>query len=41
MQEAFNTESKVLKIDGKITCETPNNAIYKFEGAADILFIKN
>ena len=41
MQEAGNTEKKTLQVDGQIICEKPNNAIYKFEGAADIKQIKN
>jgi|TARA_B110000285_G_C14771619_1_gene444251 phospholipid-transporting ATPase len=41
MQEAFSTQNKVLQIDGTIICEQPNNAIYKFEGAADIKQIEN
>lgn len=41
MQEVFNSEQKAIKVEGKIDCEKPNNAIYKFEGVADIKQIKN
>jgi magnesium-transporting ATPase (P-type) len=32
IQALFPTEDKLKTIDGYILCETPNNAIYKFEG---------
>jgi P-type E1-E2 ATPase len=36
MQEAFHEEEVLLKVDGEVICEKPNNAIYKFEGTAKI-----
>ena len=41
LQDYFTTEDMVLKVDGQIICEKPNNAIYKFEGMAKIPQIKN
>jgi hypothetical protein len=32
MNSYFRTEESLKAIDGLITCEKPNNAIYKFEG---------
>ena len=36
MQEAFHEEKVLLTVEGEVTCEKPNNAIYKFEGTAQI-----
>ena len=36
MQEAFHEEKVLLTVEGEVICEKPNNAIYKFEGAAHI-----
>ncbi len=32
----FGSLEQLSKIDGQILCEKPNNAIYKFEGAAEM-----
>jgi magnesium-transporting ATPase (P-type) len=36
LQKCFRNENAVTKLDGVISCEKPNKAIYKFEGTMDI-----
>ena len=35
IQKCFSSVESLSKLDGHILCERPNNAIYKFEGAAE------
>lgn len=35
------SEQDIAKIDGKVLCERPNNAIYKFEGTAEFPNLSN
>lgn len=37
----FGEISKMIDMDGVVTCEKPNNAIYRFEGAAEFPGLKN
>ncbi len=41
MHQMFGEINKMIYIDGIVSCEKPNNAIYKFEGAAEFSGIKN
>lgn len=36
LQEHFRTEVELAGLGGEITCEKPNNAIYKYEGTCKI-----
>lgn len=36
LQEQFKSENELANIGGILTCEKPNNAIYKFEGTCKI-----
>ena len=36
MQEAFHEENVLVTCEGEVICEKPNNALYKFEGTANI-----
>jgi phospholipid-transporting ATPase len=36
LQSIFSNDKALNSIDGMITCEKPNNAIYKFEGMMEL-----
>ena len=41
LQKKFKSESDLKSMNGSITCEPPNNAIYKFEGTIKVNGIQN